>query len=338
MIVFVESEFGLIDRYQLWVMSEYGVVESWTKIIVQVAGVDNFFGCTDCGELLFDIGAEVISYDPESLNKNKLGIFIGLDTGLGCTTDLLESLVLLDQHNEAEIEVIEPDSPLSLKENPRETNPSLDACPFRLKYPSLPSWEVQVTNDSGEVESMIIPRSKHVPYMPLTGGKIEVDFVECHYLIESMKNWIWSSSQSSFDRQNKLSHEIELLRNKVESQASNIRTLERCLCSLGPREVGRSSDPVTDAAGVITPPADEEDPMKTTMQSKEDFSQHMKCLALQDPSHYQLCESTTMAASRSKSKSGHLSSSQQITFNDYDKEEKKYIEPLVQRQGKRGRL
>ena len=123
----------------------------------------------------------------------------------------------------------------------------------------------------------------------------------------------------------------------MESQASNIRTLERCLCSLGPREVGRSSDPVTDAAGVITPPADEEDPMKTTMQSKEDFSQHMKCLALQDSSHYQVRESTTMAASRSKS--GHLRSSQQITFNDYDKEEKeKYIEPLVQRQGKRGRL
>ncbi|XP_030934863.1 uncharacterized protein LOC115960220 [Quercus lobata] len=142
MIVFVESEFGLIDRYHLWVMSEYGVVESWTKIIVQVAGVDNFFGCTDCGELLFNIGAEVISYDPESLNKNKLGIFIGLDTWLGCTTDLLESLVLLDQNDEAEIEVIEPDSPLSLKENPREANPSLDACPFRLKYPSLPSWEV----------------------------------------------------------------------------------------------------------------------------------------------------------------------------------------------------
>ena len=97
MIVFVESEFGLIDRYHLWVMSEYGVVESWTKIIVQVAGVDNFFGCTDCGGLLFDIGAEVISYDPEILNKNKLGIFIGIDTWLGCATVLLESLVLLHQ-------------------------------------------------------------------------------------------------------------------------------------------------------------------------------------------------------------------------------------------------
>ena len=123
----------------------------------------------------------------------------------------------------------------------------------------------------------------------------------------------------------------------MESQASTIRTLERCLCSLGPREVGGSSDPVTDAAGGITPPADEGDPMKTTMQSKEDSSQHMKRLALQDPSHHLVHESTTMTTFRSKS--GHLPSSQQITFNDYNKEEKeKYIEPLVQRQGKRGRL
>ena len=56
---------------------------------------------------------------------------------------------------------------------------------------------------------------------------------------------------------------IFLQRNKVESQASTIRSLERCLCSLGPCEVGGSSDSVTDAAGGITPPADEGDPMKT---------------------------------------------------------------------------
>ena len=49
----------------------------------------------------------------------------------------------------------------------------------------------------------------------------------------------------------------------MESQASTIRSLERCLCSLGPCEVGGSSDSVTDAAGGITPPADEGDPMKT---------------------------------------------------------------------------
>ncbi|KAM3690869.1 hypothetical protein ACJW31_09G152300 [Castanea mollissima] len=130
-----------------------------------------------------------------------------------------------ETNRETEAET-ETDTSLSLEENSRETDSSPDTLPLSLKYPSLPSWEVQVTNDSGEFETMLVPRSEHVPYVPWTGGPAEADFVEeCYSLIESMKNWILSSSQLSFVRQNELSHEIGLL-NKVESQASTIKTLD----------------------------------------------------------------------------------------------------------------
>uniref|UniRef100_A0A2N9FDL9 Uncharacterized protein n=1 Tax=Fagus sylvatica TaxID=28930 RepID=A0A2N9FDL9_FAGSY len=59
-------------------------------------GFDRFFCCTDSGELLihtFERG--VVSYDPESLNWNKLGILRPL--WLSYTADLMENLVLLDQ-------------------------------------------------------------------------------------------------------------------------------------------------------------------------------------------------------------------------------------------------
>lgn len=124
----------------------------------------------------------------------------------------------------------------------------------------------------------------------------------------------------------------------MESQASTIKTLERCVCSLGPRDVGGSSDPVTDSVGGITPSqADEGDPMNTTVQAKEDFSQCIKRLAPKDPSHCQVHESTTLATFRSKS--GHLPSGQQISLDDDDEEDKEQnTKPLAQRQGKRGHL
>ncbi|XP_050251456.1 F-box/kelch-repeat protein At3g06240-like isoform X5 [Quercus robur] len=288
----------------IWVMREYGVVDSWTKITVEFDEVEEFFCCVDNGELLFWNDSEVISYDPESPNANCLGITVGRDSWLRYTTDPMESLVLLGQGE-------------------NETNRETEA---DLKYPSLPSWEVQVMNDSGEFETMLVPRSKHVPYVPWTGGPAEADFVEeCYSLIESMKNWISSSSQLSF-------------RNKVESQASTIKTLERCLCSLGPRDVGGSSDPVTDSVGGITlSRADEGDPMNTTVQAKVDFSQHIKRLAPQDPFHCQVHESTTLATFRSKS--GRLPSGQQISLDDDDEEDKEqHTKPLAQHHGKRGHL
>ena len=96
----------------------------------------------------------------------------------------------------------------------------------------------------------------------------------------------------------------------MESQASTIRTLE----------AGGSSDPVPDAVGAITPPADEGNPMNTTVQSKEGSSQSVKCLAPERPSHPQVLESTTLATLRSKS--GHLHSGEQITLDDDDEEDK----------------
>jgi hypothetical protein len=92
-----------------------------------------------------------------------------------CGVSLSNSSVMFNvfslfQDYEAEME---PDTPLSPERNPREsTNTSSDARPLHVKYPSLPSWEVQVTNDSGEGETMIVPRSKHVPYVPWTGGMV----------------------------------------------------------------------------------------------------------------------------------------------------------------------
>ena len=81
---------------QIWVMREYGVVESWIKISGPVDSVKYFFGCTDSGELLLDTFRRgVVSYDLESLNENNLGIQSA--RWLSYTTDLMENLVLLDQ-------------------------------------------------------------------------------------------------------------------------------------------------------------------------------------------------------------------------------------------------
>ena len=94
MVCYEDQDDGT-DKCHLWVMREYGVVESWTKTCLPVA-VLNFYGCTDNGELLiknFDEG--FISYDPESLIKNDLGI--RHPRWLGYTAGLMESLVLLDQ-------------------------------------------------------------------------------------------------------------------------------------------------------------------------------------------------------------------------------------------------
>ena len=122
----------------------------------------------------------------------------------------------------------------------------------------------------------------------------------------------------------------------MESQASTIRTLERCIWSFGPCEAGGSSDPIPDATGGVTPsPAGECNPMNTILQSKKDSSRLMKRLAPKHPSHRQVREGTTLATIRSKSED--LPSGEQIT-RDVDEEGKEDTTPLVQRQSKRGRL
>ena len=122
----------------------------------------------------------------------------------------------------------------------------------------------------------------------------------------------------------------------MESQASTIRTLERCLRSFGSREGGGSSDLVPDAVGGVTPsPVDEGNPMNIKLQSKEGSSRHMKRLAPEHPSRRLVREGTSLATLRSKS--GLLPSGEQITLNDDDKEDKQDTRPLI-RQSKRGRL
>ena len=96
LIVLGENLVGDRDICDIWVMREYGVVESWTKESVLVDGFEKFFCCTDSGELLihtFQRG--FVSYDPENLNWNKLLIL--RPPWLSYTADLMESLVLLDQ-------------------------------------------------------------------------------------------------------------------------------------------------------------------------------------------------------------------------------------------------
>ncbi|GMY19243.1 F-box/kelch-repeat protein At3g06240-like isoform X2, partial [Fagus crenata] len=109
---------------------------------------------------------------------------------------------------------MEPDTPLSPERNPREaTNTSSDARPFHVNYPFLPLWEVQVMSDSREDENHDCFALKACSLCAMDGRRgnllVEADFVEdCYSLIGSMKNWILSSSQSSFAP---LSHEIDLL-------------------------------------------------------------------------------------------------------------------------------
>uniref|UniRef100_A0A2N9G6V3 F-box associated beta-propeller type 3 domain-containing protein n=1 Tax=Fagus sylvatica TaxID=28930 RepID=A0A2N9G6V3_FAGSY len=91
----------------IWMMREYGVVESWTKISLPKDLFGQFIGCTDNGELLIHTSGEgLISYDPESLNASYLEIQLSL--WLRYTADLKESLVLLDQGQDQDPNILLP--------------------------------------------------------------------------------------------------------------------------------------------------------------------------------------------------------------------------------------
>ena len=81
----------------IWVMKEYAVVESWTKIHVSVDPVNNFYGCNDNNELLIENDTGLVSFDPDSLNQNVLAIEDA--NWVHYTTNSMESLVLLDGVN-----------------------------------------------------------------------------------------------------------------------------------------------------------------------------------------------------------------------------------------------
>ena len=84
------------DICLIWVMREYGIVESWTKTNVLFDWVMTFFDCTNSGEFLIEtFDSRLVSIDSESLQVNNLRI--QTTTWLAYTADLMENLVLLDQ-------------------------------------------------------------------------------------------------------------------------------------------------------------------------------------------------------------------------------------------------
>jgi F-box interacting protein len=87
------------DICYIWVMREYGVVESWTRSTVPVNNFRRFFDSTNSDELLIETqDRQLVSFDPDSLNANSLGI--RSPKWLFYTTDLTESLVLVDGENQ----------------------------------------------------------------------------------------------------------------------------------------------------------------------------------------------------------------------------------------------
>jgi hypothetical protein len=88
----------------MWVMKEYGVVESWTEQIVPIENFQaflgcTFLGCTNCGELLFAKSIDpfqLFSFDPESRDGNNLGIQ-DLTPAAYTTNFFMDSLVLLNE-------------------------------------------------------------------------------------------------------------------------------------------------------------------------------------------------------------------------------------------------
>ncbi|KAL4616411.1 hypothetical protein ACB092_07G197000 [Castanea dentata] len=81
----------------IWVMEEYGVAESWTRIyrvpMIWVGDV-RFCGCTDNGEVWIKNSTGLISFDPESQNLNVLGVEDA--DWVGFTANSMESLILLN--------------------------------------------------------------------------------------------------------------------------------------------------------------------------------------------------------------------------------------------------
>uniref|UniRef100_A0A2N9GC12 F-box associated domain-containing protein n=1 Tax=Fagus sylvatica TaxID=28930 RepID=A0A2N9GC12_FAGSY len=74
LIVFSNYFDAITTKCHIWVMREYGVVESWTKTSVPVHSVKNFYGYTVNGKLLIENANRLVSFDPKSLNENVLAI------------------------------------------------------------------------------------------------------------------------------------------------------------------------------------------------------------------------------------------------------------------------
>jgi hypothetical protein len=89
----------------IWVMKEYGVVDSWVKqFTIDIAGgiEKNVVGFRKNGHIILEIRKEVyywelFSYDPESQQATKLEIQKNMHTF--CVDTYRENLVLLNQAN-----------------------------------------------------------------------------------------------------------------------------------------------------------------------------------------------------------------------------------------------
>ncbi|KAM3690879.1 hypothetical protein ACJW31_09G153000 [Castanea mollissima] len=94
--------FGVAENSKIchiWVMKEYGVVESWTKRCVPMGELGHFYGCTINGELLIEKYGDhqTLAFDPESLNEEIHRI--PRPEWMIYTANFVESLVLLDGLN-----------------------------------------------------------------------------------------------------------------------------------------------------------------------------------------------------------------------------------------------
>ena len=97
LIVFGEDLVEMSDRCYIWMMKEYGVVESWARKSVPMKQVAEFFSCTINGELLVERFTPYHSFlfDPDSLNEEILNI--PMPECMIYTPNFVESLVLLDR-------------------------------------------------------------------------------------------------------------------------------------------------------------------------------------------------------------------------------------------------
>uniref|UniRef100_A0A2N9GEV4 F-box associated domain-containing protein n=1 Tax=Fagus sylvatica TaxID=28930 RepID=A0A2N9GEV4_FAGSY len=79
----------------IWVMREYGVVESWVKQIVPLQFI-SFFGCTNNGQVLIESKDDhkLCLFDPETLHENRLDVHHLI--WAVHTNTFVESLVLLE--------------------------------------------------------------------------------------------------------------------------------------------------------------------------------------------------------------------------------------------------
>lgn len=101
--VLVHDRRAFTKQCTVWVLKEYGVVESWSKQYeIDLDGrLVLMLGLRKNGEMLLVLGKELVSYDPESEGIKKLGLSACKDSfWLG---DYMETLVLLEEGTEAEL-------------------------------------------------------------------------------------------------------------------------------------------------------------------------------------------------------------------------------------------